>query len=594
MSLLDALPSEALPPLPVAIPLAVCAFILMLAKLLAKPLGGHIPDILATVTALAASGLCMLIALRAAESGPLVTWFGGWTPREGKAVGIGFQVDAASAWVAAFIGLLFAAAFVFAWGYFANVHGHFQVLMLLFLAAMTGFCFTRDLFNLFVWFEVMSVAAFALTAYRLEGSALSGALNFTVTNSLAGFMMLGGIGLIYAKAGTLDFEGLRQAVSANARDPVVAAAFCLIAVALMIKAAMVPFQFWLADAHAVAPSPVSVIFSGAMVSLGLFGLARLTWAVFSGSDRILGALADAMIWLGIVTALVGGVMALRQRHLKRMLAFSTISHAGIMILGIGVLSQAGTGGLLVYLVGHGLVKGALFMVAGILLATRASIDEIGLRGLGKGIEPAGIAMALGGLLLAGLPLGLLDQGTHLMQGALDERGHRVALAATVLGCGLTGAAVLRASGRIFLGWGVVAGEEEHAPSEQEREKADRPLWLMLAPCAVLLALNLAAPSETVEHVVRRAMPDFVHRSGGRLDLPHGIVWLPWISVALALLLAAYDLSRARLPALLAKAGEGARTAPLRLLDAAHSGLIGDYVTWIVVGLALFAGRLMLA
>ncbi|WP_246682737.1 proton-conducting transporter membrane subunit [Methylobacterium sp. WL9] len=589
MSLLDAIPSSVLPPLPVAIPLAVCALILMLSKRLHH----YMPDILATITALVASGLCVLIALRATESGPLVYWFGGWTPRDGHAVGIGFQIDAASAWIAAFIGLLYAAAFVFAWGYFTNVHGHFQVLMLLFLAAMTGFCFTRDLFNLFVWFEVMSVAAFALTAYRLEGSALSGALNFTVTNSLAGFMMLGGIGLIYARAGTLDFEGLRLAVAANARDPVVAAAFCLIAVALMIKAAMVPFQFWLADAHAVAPSPVSVIFSGAMVSLGLFGLAKLTWVVFSGSDRIMAALADAMIGLGSLTAILGGVMALRQRHLKRMLAFSTISHAGIMILGIGVLSQAGAGGLLVYLVGHGLVKGALFMVAGILLATRASIDEIGLRGLGRGIEPAGIAMALGGLLLAGLPVGLLDQGTHLMQGALDERGHRVALVATVLGCGLTGAAVLRGAGRIFLGWGAVAGDEARAPSEDEQEKADRPLWLMLAPCLVLLALNLAAPAGPVEDLVRNAVPNFLHLTEPQAALPHGIAWLPWLSVVLAVALAGYDLSRGHLPRALLKLG-GATASPFRLLDVAHSGLIGDYVTWIVVGLALLAGRLALA
>ena len=588
-SLLDAVPSAALPPLPVALPLAAAALILALAKILK----GRAPDAIATVVALLACGLCAGIAGRAAQDGPLVTWFGGWAPRGGHAVGIGFGVDAVSAWVAAFVALLYAAAFVFAWGYFERVQGHFQVLMLLFLAAMIGFLFTRDLFNLFVWFEVMSVSAFALTAYRLEGSALAGAFNFTVTNSLAGFLMLGGIGLIYARAGTLDFEGLREAVAANARDPVVAAAFLLVATALMIKAAIVPFQFWLADAHAVAPSPVSVIFSGAMVSLGLFGLAKLVWVVFSGSDRILGAVHDAMVWLGTATALVGGVMALRQRHLKRLLAFSTISHAGIMMLGIGVLSRDGAGGLVLYLVGHGLVKGALFMVAGILLATRAGIDEIGLRGLGRGIEPAGVAMALGGLLLAGLPLGLLDQGAHGLQAALAAGGHTVALAASVLGAGLTGAAVLRAAGRIFLGWGAIAGDEDRAPSEAEQERADRPLWLMLAPCAALLALDLAVPEAPVAHGLARALPTFLHAPAGPAA-PHASAWLSWVSVALALVTAAYDLSRAHLPAILTRAGRRAGMGPAAWLDDAHSGLIGDYVTWIAVGLALLAGRLMLA
>ncbi len=239
----------------------------------------------------------------------------------------------------------------------------------------------------------------------------------------------------------------------------------------MIKGAIVPFQFWLADAHAVAPSPVSVIFSGSMVSLGLFGLAKVSAVVFGGSDQVQGALPVLLIGLGSATALLGGWMALLQRHLKRMLAFSTISHAGIMLTGLGALSIGGTGGMLVYVVGHGLVKGALFMIAGILLATQASIDEIALRGLGRGIWPAGIAMALAGLLLCGLPIGTLDQGTRLVQGALSQQGHGMALAATAIGAALTGAAVLRAAGRIFLGLGPDPGDEA---GPRARTSARRP------------------------------------------------------------------------------------------------------------------------
>ncbi|MGY2052234.1 complex I subunit 5 family protein [Methylobacterium sp. JK268] len=580
---LAALPDAALVSLPVALPLVVGAALLATAHHLPR----RLPDILAGLTALAVAGLCALAASRAG-AGPLVAWFGGWVPREGHALGIGFSVDPASGSVAAFIGVLFAASFVFAWGFFEETHGHFHVLMLLFLAAMVGFCFTRDLFNLFVWFEVMSVAAFALTAYRLDESAIAGALNFTVTNSLAGFLMLGGIGLIYARAGALDFEDLGRAVAGAQGDPVVAGAFCLVAAALMIKAAVVPFQFWLADAHAVAPSPVSVIFSGAMVPLGLFGLAKLAHVVFGGAEPLRAALAAFAIPAGAATALVGGWMALLQRHLKRMLAFSTIAHSGIMLAGLGALAPGGTAGLLVYLVGHGLVKGALFMVAGILLATRASIDEIDLRGLGRGIAPAGLAMAAGGLLLAGLPLGLMDRGTRLLHGALAAGGHDLAATAALLGAALTGAAVLRAAGRIFLGWGPDPGDEAQAPSEDEQEKANRPLWLMLAPCALLLGLDLLAPAGSLVRRATAVLPLFTHR-GAAASLPEGPGVIAWAGVALALAVAAFDLFREHLPALVARGIRRAPTGPTRLLNALHSGLIGDYVTWLVVGLAVLAG-----
>ncbi len=498
-----------LPPLPVAIPLLVAGVMLVLSHVLP----GRVPDGVATVVALACGGLCALMAARAAD-GPLVYWFGGWTPRAGLTLGIGFVVDQASAAVATLVSVIFAASFVFAWGYFEEIHSHFHVLMLLFLAAMIGFCTTHDLFNLFVWFEVMSIAAFALTGFRLQASAIEGALDFTVTNTLGSYLMLGGIGLLYAKAGALDFSALGRAVAGAPGNPVVLGAFCMIAAALLIKGATVPFHFWLSDAHTVAPSPVSVIFSGAMVALGVFGIAKLDWQVFAGSAAVSAVVRTMVLWLGAASVVIGGVMCLTQRHVKRLLAFSTISHVGIMLVGFAMLTPVGTGGMLVYLVGHGLVKGALFMVAGILLADLGGIDEIGLRGRGRGIWPAGIAMAWGGLMLAGLPFGLMDEGAKLLGDAAFHEARWAAFAVPV-GAVFTGGAVLRAAGRIFLGLGPIPGEEERSPTEEEREKANRPLWLMLAPCIALLALALA-PGEAARRFAERAIRAYVHPDGAAI------------------------------------------------------------------------------
>ena len=585
-----------LPPLPVVVPLAIAGLLLALGKHLPR----YVPDTIALLTSLAAGAICGVMVWGSAQA-PLVYWFGGWVPDHGHVLGIGFVVDQAGASVAAFIALLFASTLVFAWGYFEEVHAHFHVLMLLFMAGMIGFCLTHDLFNLFVWFEVMSVAAFALTGYELRTSALEGALNFTVVNTIGSYMILGGIGLIYSHAGALDFSALAVAVAHAPGDPVVGGAFALLAMGLLIKAAQVPFHFWLADAHSVAPSPVSVIFSGAMVALGLFGLARLTWAVFSASPEVHGVIRTLLLGMGAASAVVGGAMALLQRHIKRLLAFSTISHAGIMLIGLALLAPQGLAGMLTYLVGHGLVKSSLFMVAGILLATCGGIDEIGLRSRGRHVWPAGVAMAFAGILLAGLPIGLMSRGTDLIDAAVHGTGQHWLLAAIMVGSACTGAAVLRATGRVFLGLGPVAGEEKTAPTEEEQEKADRPLWLMMVPAAFLLLLSLQGTDAAGALAANAARGLMSPNTQGLVGMPMPIAspllppspqsqsssWTPWLSVALALVIASFALGRAGIPGSLTLGNDRVVRPFVIILQALHSGLIADYVVWVIVGLALF-------
>ncbi len=576
-----------LPPVPVAGPLLVAGLLLASGSLLPR----RMPDVVAIVTALVAAAACAAMTVRAAD-GPLIYWFGGWVPRDGHVLGIAFAVDQAGGGLAAVIAAMFAATLVFAWGYFDEVHSHFHVLMLVFMAGMIGFCLTHDVFNMFVWFEVMSIAAFALTGYELTAAPLSGALNFTVVNTIGSYLLLGGIGLLYAVAGALDMGALGAAVARAPDDPVIGAAFVLMATGLLIKAAQVPYHFWLPDAHAVAPSPVSVMFSGAMVALGVFGLMRIIFTVFAASDLVMHVVRTLLLGMGVASAVLGAAMALLQRHVKRMLAFSTVSHVGVMLIGLALLSHAGIAGMLLYMVGHGLVKASLFMVAGILLARCGSIDELRLRGQGGSVWPAGLAMAAGGLMLAGLPLGLMDSGFDGVVTAAGSAGQRWLWLPLVACSALTGAAVLRAAGRIFLGWGSAGGEEDQAPTDDEREKADRPLWLMLFPTVALLAAACAGADALASRAASMATGVAFIPGAAQPAAPGTL--LAWLSVGLALAVAAYALSAHRLNGPITGGARHVLDLAGAGLNALHSGAIGDYVMWIVVGLALFTAAFWLA
>ena len=353
-------------------------------------------DAAATATVVVVAVLAAMALAGASTGSPEVIWLGGWKPETG--VGLPLVADAFAAGLALVVAVLTLAALMFSWRFFTEVHAIFHTLMLLFLAAMCAFAFTGDLFDAFVFFELMSVVAFVLAGYRSEEPAtVHGALNFGIVNSLGAYLTLAGIGVIYARTGQLGFATLGQAMPTH-DDALVTAAFVLICTGFLVKAAVVPFHFWLADAHAVAPTPVCVLFSGIMVELGVYAVARTYWTMFEGLVPLRG-----LAVLGVATALLGGVMCLMQRHVKRLLACSTISHVGLMATAVAMADPRALTGTALYLVGHAGVKGALFLGAGALLNRFETVDEHELHGRGKNMRVTSMVFLLGGLGLAGPP-----------------------------------------------------------------------------------------------------------------------------------------------------------------------------------------------
>ena len=454
----------------------------------------------------------------------------------------------------------------------------------------------------------MSTAAYVLCGYKSEEPGpLQGALNFAITNTIGAFLVLTGIALLYGRTGALNMAQVGPHCGRRLR-PAGADLFRFIMCGFLVKAAIVPFHFWLADAHTVAPAPVSVLLSGIMVELGIYAVARIYWSVFSGAlESHQDGLRHILAAFGAATALLGAVLCYSQRHLKRLLAFSTISHMGILLLGIALLTTEGLAGVCIYAVGHALAKAWLFLGAGILLHRTATLDEIELTARPRHLRWTAGLFWLGAAALAGAAAvwNILGRRDDLRLGvpagiSLDELGHFRGIGHHQRrGAALHGTripAVGSACRGVRDSWFAVEGEAGNARRAQHTPAA------MYVPAAVLVVLGglfglsprLTGTAEAAAiHIQDRAAyakvvldmmrpyPPTVH------DLPatlEDIVRALGIGIAAALLASITLLSA---PVRRAFGKSRAANFVVRNLREMHSGIIPDYITWLVGGVALF-------
>jgi multicomponent Na+:H+ antiporter subunit D len=601
-------------PLAVIVPLLVAAAISALTPLLRRQ--RRILDTVAIATSAAVAGMLAVIMIRVAHRDQTY-WFAGFRPHHGIAIGIAFEVGPLSAGLACLAAVLVTAGMIFSWRYFERVATYYHVLMLTFLAGMTGFCLTGDIFDMFVWFELMGVSAYALTAYRPEErGSIQGALNFAITNSIGAYLTLSGIAVVYGRTGALNMAQIGQDIARHRPDGLVVVAFVLIITGWLIKSAIVPFHFWLADAHAVAPTPVCVLFSGVMVELGLYGIARVYWSMFGQALGNRATITHAFLALGLVTTIVGALFCFRERHIKRLLAFSTISHAGMFLTGLALLTPLGLAGAAVSVAGHAMVKAALFLCTGIVLHRLGSVNETALHGRGRPLRATGVVFTLAAFGLADLPPFATYLGKGWIEDASSARGMTWVIALLVFASVLVGAAVLRVAGGVFYGLGdpptedpQMARESSEETSETDEGKQRTPLSMIIPPAVLVGAAVVVGLLPGLGSVVEAAAVRFQDQRAYNATVLHGArvahVAAPYAAgpagatvtdlviglgtAAGAVILAAAALYWRRLPVL--RRGFEPGTGLVRPLRRFQSGVVNDYVTWIVIGVACLGGAL---
>lgn len=568
---------SALLPLPVALPLAGGALVPLVAR--AGPrlaIGGSF------VSLLGSAGLLLAMAPTVYGGRALAHFMGHWGPVNGSVLGDAFAADAFGldfALAAALIGavlLLFAASSQPGLG--RRELGGFLAMFLLLDGALIGSALTADLLNLFIWFEVAALASYALTAFFLERPiALEAAFKVLVLTNIASFVVFVGTALIYARTGAVNFAQIYRSLQGHTHVAATVALGLLIA-GFATKAGLVPFHGWLPDAHTAAPGPVSALFSGLMVNLGIVSVARVVFQLFTPA-RASGALGLLMV-LGLVSAVGGAFFALVQDDLKRLLAYDTVSQMGVLSVGLATGTAKGVAGATYHMLDHALFKSLLFLGAGAIVHSTGATKLSQMGGLAKRMPGIAIGFTVGAFAIAGVPPLNGYAGVGLIHDALLDSKQYVPFAAMMAAQVLTVAALGKATWQAF-----------YRPAQQKDHERDERLHPGMVLAFVLLAGSCLAfgvlPGVLLPRLVAPAVGSLLEparyahavlAAGGPIIAVH----VPFDYWDPRELLTVFAVIAAALPVGLSLLSKRAGPA-IALARSVATGSVNDYAGYLVVG-----------
>jgi multicomponent Na+:H+ antiporter subunit D len=441
------------------------------------------PMALAAACTMSVTALANLVAVL--RYGKIRYAFGGWAPP----IGIEWVADGLASVVMVAISLIASICLI----YSGRVSPHpvgsrvvlYYTLILLLLAGLTGTVFAGDLFNVFVFLEVVALSAAALIGMA-GGKALVFAFRYLILASIGATFYLLGVSYFYAATGTLNMADLAQRVPALLDSKAVIGGMVFMFVGLGIKMALMPLHGWLPDAYSSAPDSVSPLLSALVTKVSLLAWARiLYWAVGVGGELEITPILRLVWGMGALASVVGAFLALTQRDVKRMFAYGGLSHIGLILIGVGQGNQTGLAAAMFYLINDAVMQATLFVVAGAAIHQYGiqTFDELGrLRGRAPWMIGALIIVAMS---MIGIPpTGGFFGKWYIILSSL-RAGNYLAVAAVMISTLLTLAYLLRLWVRIFAG--------DHVSANTERIEMPFALRVCVGTLSVgIIALGLAS------------------------------------------------------------------------------------------------------
>lgn len=385
------------------------------------------------------------LLLRVVENGPLAMTMGKWLPP----FGISFAADIFGAGFALAAAVVTLVVLLYAQGERGDADGRdgFHAMVLLLLAGVTGSFLTGDLFNLYVWFEVMLIASFGLIVLGGSPAQLDGAVKYGFLNFLATSFFLLALGLLYGLLGTLNMADiLRVAPAAN--PAAVAGVAALLLLAFGMKAAAFPVNAWLPAAYHTPPAVISALFAGLLTKVGVYAMLRALVVLLPASRDLL---EPVLIAVAVATLLVAPLGAIAETNLRRAIGFLVIGGIGSVLAGIAIPSLAGVSGAGLYVFHAILTMTALYLVAGLVERQTGATDTGRMGGVYAASAPVSILFFVLVLATAGVPpfLGFWPKLLLLQAGLADGWTGGLVATALVLNAVLTLIAGSRLWAHIF-------------------------------------------------------------------------------------------------------------------------------------------------